>query len=500
VELILVIDIGTSSVRTAFCDGKGNRLVKSTAQQHYKLKYTSDGGAELSPEILQKASQTALKKTLTFRRRDRRLRKTRIMAIGSCGLWHSLIGIDRCGDCCTPIYTWADSRAREDAGRLRAMLPERKVHRRTGCMLHSSFWPAKLLWLRRTEPSVFRGVDQWMSPAEWLHQRLFGVSRLSISMASGTGLFNQNSLDWDKELLETCGIARDTLAQPDDEPQMVSETEWPELEGVSVFPAIGDGAASNLGCGATETGWGAINVGTSGALRIIKSGKNVAAPFGLFRYRVDAKRLLIGGAISNAGNLHEWCVRELRLRKNARQLERRLRERKSPAHGLVILPFWSAERAPLWDEKMPGAIYGITHKTSALDIAQAVSEAAFHQLARIADLLTKSEGRKIRWIVSGGIQNSASMLQRLANVLNVPLHASAEEQASLRGAAIFVLEKLGRTPAEAKFTKAIEPQPKIAQRYAEERRRQFEFEKRLRSAELFISQSLRLTRPHCRDR
>src|SRR6266478_4856016 len=88
---------------------------------------------------------------------------------------------------------------------------------------------------------------------------------------------------------------------------------FPELREALWFPAIGDGAASNLGSGATKTGLAALNCGTSAAIRLVSRVPQARAPFGLFDYRVDAERALIGGAVSNAGNLRAWCLRELNL-------------------------------------------------------------------------------------------------------------------------------------------------------------------------------------------
>ena len=42
------------------------------------------------------------------------------------------------------------------ATELRGRLDEEAVHRRTGCVLHSSYLPAKLLWLSREDPDAFR--------------------------------------------------------------------------------------------------------------------------------------------------------------------------------------------------------------------------------------------------------------------------------------------------------------------------------------------------------
>jgi gluconokinase len=85
----------------------------------------------------------------------------------------------------------------------------------------------------------------------------------------------------------------------------------------------------------------------------MREGRDARAPLGLFCYRVDAERYLVGGAISNAGNLRAWCMRELRLPDDA-AIEAELAKRPGPCVGLTVLPFWTAERAPRWNEEDTG--------------------------------------------------------------------------------------------------------------------------------------------------
>jgi gluconokinase len=88
-------------------------------------------------------------------------------------------------------------------------------------------------------------------------------------MATGTGLFNPAKLTWDSELLKKCAISPEQLRTLGNEAVPVAGELAgiiPELRGIPWFPAIGDGAASNLGSGATRPGFAAINFGTSGAL------------------------------------------------------------------------------------------------------------------------------------------------------------------------------------------------------------------------------------------
>jgi gluconokinase len=480
-SLILALDIGTSSCRTAFFDESGRRMLESTAQKTYPLWTTSDGGAELDPHILLDAVRQCLAQTLTHAKSTRALRGFKIRGMGVSCFWHSLIGTNADGEPLTKVITWADARCRQDATRLRETFAEKTIHARTGCMLRSSFWPAKLLWLRRTQASLFRRIKRWMSPAEWLQLQLTGATRCALGMATGTGLFNPSKLHWDDTLLEHCGLRVSQLPDLSDEPVHAAgplASEFPELADVPWFPAIGDGAASNLGSDCTRPGLAAINVGTSAALRIMRAGKTAKAPTGLFCYRVDAERFLVGGAVSNAGNLRAWCLKELNAG-DPQALESELSKRPGPDHGLTVLPFWTAERAPTWNEDLRGAILGITQATSAIDLLQAVTEATFHRIAQIAEALSGQTPESPKYFVSGGIQHSNSALQRLADVLNQPLHANPEPEASIRGAAVFAMEKLGMPISPLPVLPPLRPRKAVAQRYQVDRERQAALERLL---------------------
>lgn len=480
-SLVLALDLGTSSTRTALFDEQANRVAATTAQQTYNLLTTPDGGAELEPAALLGAVRHCMEQTMRVYRQDPLLKARPIAAIAVSSFWHSLVGVNAKGEAITKVITWADSRCREDAAKLREDLGEKAVHSRTGCMLRASFWPAKLTWLKRTDPKLFGRVKQWMSPAEWLQLILTGSANCALGMATGTGLFNPAKLAWDAEMLKVTGLSPELLRPVSDDPHPVAgqlANQIPELKGVPWYPGIGDGATSNLGSGATRPGLVAINFGTSGALRVMREGKDAKAPLGLFCYRVDAARHLVGGAISNAGNLRAWCVRELKLPDDV-SLEAELAKRPGPVPGLNVLPFWTAERAPRWNEEQTGAIVGITQHTTSLDLLQAITEASYQRLARIAELVLAEEKTTPKFIVSGGIQRSPQALQRLADVLGQTLYPNDEMEASIRGAAIFALEKLGVKPPEPKFGKPIKPRQTYAKQYAEARARQRALEESL---------------------
>ena len=476
---VLALDIGTSSVRAALFDRDARRLPGTLTQQEHAVTHSEDGAAEFDPQALATSVEACLAGTAA------RARGKTVAAVGVSCFWHGLLGTDARGKTVTPVYTWADSRCREDAAKLREELSEKEYHRQTGCMLRASFWPAKLRWLARTKPALFRRAARWQSPSEWLAGLYCegGADACAFGMATGTGLFNPTSLRWEADLVARSGIREEQLCPLSQEPLVLNAAmrkRFPALADARWWPAIGDGAASNLGSGATQPGRAAINVGTSAAFRVMNHGATARGPFGLFCYRVDAQRYVVGGAVSNAGNLRAWCRRELKLPANETALDRALAARPGPVTSLVTLPFWSAERAPTWREDLSGVVQGLTQNTTALDLLQATTEAVYHRLAMIADLsladMSHPKGTA-EIVVSGGILKSTCLLQRLADVLGRPVRPSLEPEASLRGAALYALEKTGfgtdvHSDLRHLAGPPVRPRSRYAGQFARERARQ----------------------------
>src|SRR3954471_6268273 len=101
--LILALDLGTSSSRTALFDSEGRRLPGTTAQQLYPLVTSADGAAELEPGVLLTAVRRCLEQTMQNYRSDAALKGRRIEGIGVSCFWHSMVGCDAKGAALTNI-------------------------------------------------------------------------------------------------------------------------------------------------------------------------------------------------------------------------------------------------------------------------------------------------------------------------------------------------------------------------------------------------------------
>ncbi|MGZ8715880.1 MAG: gluconokinase [Gaiellaceae bacterium] len=374
-------------------------------------------------------------------------------AVGASCFGHSLVALDEAGRPLTPVLGWRDTRSAGAAEWLRRRVPDvAAVHARTGAPLHPSFWPAKLAWLAEAEPEIFRRSARFVSFCDYLYAELLGVEpAASLSIASGTGLVDLATGRWDAELLELLGVGEDRLPRISDEPHGA----W--------YPALIDGACSNLGAGCVGRRRAALMVGTSGALRLLYEAERPQPRPGLFLYRLDERRVLEGGALSDGGNLYSWLKRTLA------GAEGSLLDRGPDDHGLTFLPFLGGERSTGWDPDATGAIAGLTFDTTPLDIRQAALEGVAFRFAAIADLLPELEEVVA---TGGGLLPDPEWIQLMADALARPVTTSTVEQASLRGAAVAVLERLGYEAAPAPLGNVFHPREARADAYRSARERQ----------------------------
>jgi len=295
-------------------------------------------------------------------------------------------------------------------------------------------------------------------------------------MASGTGLFNLKIHRWDEELLDICAVRTSSLPEITNEIKPGTRARF-SIE--TVFSPIGDGAAGNLGSGADRHGVAAINIGTSAAVRIVQDrheASRTRIPTGLFRYLIDPKLFVMGGAVSNAGNLREWCLRELRLENKPALLDRALPRKAAASDSLTVLPFWIKERAPTWPERQLGIVDNLEQSTTATKILRATTTSVFYRLAQILELLEEERGRSQEIIVSGGIVDSLPAIRILADALGRDIKVSGEREASLRGAAVHVLNQLGMQPDRPTHHRLIRFDSRLAEKHRQRRRRQIKLE------------------------
>lgn len=452
--VVLALDVGTSYTRAALYDARGDMLPGSLAARDHAPATTPDGGSELDAAGLLGEVEAVLDESLGS------APGITVAAVGTSSLWHSVVGVEARGEAVTPVYTWADTRAAAILPELASLLDPEALYERTACPLHPSYVLEKLLWLRSTDPELVASVRRWLSPAEYLHLRLLGETACGEGMASATGLYDQAARAWYHPALAAAGVSESRLAPlvPITQPvgKLTDEyaRRWPSLARAVWYPALGDGVCSNFGSGAGSEGVAALNYGTSGAIRTVVA-QPLPFPRGLWLYRIDDARLLLGGAVSNAGNIYAWLLDTLRL--SPEEAEAHMLRTEPGATGLEFVPHLAGERAPDWTPGATGVLSGLRLDSSREEILQAGVEGVLVELLTVHNMLSKTV--RVRELVASGgaVAKSEALRRSLTDALGRPLRVCRERESSARGAALLTLEALGVLDAGQAPTGLSEP-------------------------------------------
>ena len=459
---ILALDVGTSSTRALVFDAKGNALPNVLAQRTYKLTLSNEGEVSVDPDALVAIIAQTIDDVLTMAGPS----AEHIIAVAMDTFWHGLMGVDAGNHPLTPLILWEDTRPHGAAIELRKQLIEETIHARTGARLHACYWPAKLRWMATQEPDTFSHVAQWLSFSEYLYRHFLGRSVCSLSMASGTGMLNTRARTWDTELMEVLDVRPEQFPLLGDLQDSVQDltpeyaSEWPALRKIPWFPATGDGAAACVGSGCANMENWSLTIGTSSAMRVVLPPEQVIPPLSLWLYLIDANRAVLGGALSEGGNLLSWLDSVLELPSLA-EAENLVAALPPDSHGLTILPFISGERSLGWHADARMTISGIQAHISPADLLRAGMEALAYQLDALCEQLCHAlqvEKTGPRIIGSGGaLLSSVTLGHIVADTLGVPVYPSLDHEASARGAALLALEAKGILQDVAQMPPHLKP-------------------------------------------
>ncbi len=469
--LVLALDLGTSSVRALAFDGLGRVVEESDARVPLEFRSLPDGRVETGADRVVEAAFSVLDGCLASLGRE----AGRIRAVASCSLVTNILGVDEGGRAITPVSTYADTRAAAEAEELAGLLDAGSYRERTGCLFHPSYLPARFLWWQKHADCIFRTVKRWVSLGEYLHLRLFGEAKVSYSVASWSGLLDRKRLEWDRETLEILPIGPENLSPlcDRDEPARGLKggfrERWPALAEVPWFPALGDGAAANIGTGCLGPDRAALTMGTSTAVRVVLPGREASPPPGLWAYLVDRNRSLLGGALTEGGSVYAWMKRTLAL---PEEWEERAAALSPGAGGLTVLPLLGGERSPGWAPRAFGVAAGLTFGTGPVELARAFLEGVSLRAALVYRALRPYLGEYHQVVAGGGALGASPLWRRItADSFGAPLVLSGVREASARGAALLALEALGAledlSQAPAFLGEVLEPDPETARAYEE---------------------------------
>lgn len=223
---------------------------------------------------------------------------------------------------------------------------------------------------------VFQRTAKFADIKTYIFYHLFDTYIIDYSMASATGMFNLETLDWDVGALELLGISKEML------PELVPTTYvmkgmkecYATLMGLNedtpFVIGASDGVLSNLGVNSVGKGEVAVTIGTSGAIRTVIDKPRTDYKGRIFCYVLTEDHYVIGGPVNNGGVVLRWLRDELlasevetakRLGVDPYDVLTQIAKRVKPgADGLIFHPYLAGERAPLWNANARGSFFGLT--------------------------------------------------------------------------------------------------------------------------------------------
>ena len=250
-DLILAVDLGSSSVRASAYLLNGTRLEETT--EFRNTEQSADG--TFDPHTLTELTEEVISACLA---RARLLTVSpRFIAAAWTSFAMSWLGVDGAGRPVTPVYTYSDARSGPFADSLRQELLQQgrldDAWQRTGTPIHTAYAPAQLLRLAAEEPGLLKQVACWQTLAASLFARWRGQPHapISNSEAGWTGMLNRRTLTWDEQLVRRVGVDPRRLPPVLDYTNGTAgltdpwASKWPELAHTPFFLAVGDGAGAN---------------------------------------------------------------------------------------------------------------------------------------------------------------------------------------------------------------------------------------------------------------
>ena len=454
-KYIMTLDEGTTSARTIIYDKKGNMI--SVAQKEFTQYFPKEGwvehdAVEIWSTQMGVAQEALLRAGLTFEDID---------SIGITNQRETAIVWDK--NTGEPVYhaiVWQCRRTAEYCDGLREKGYGEMIRQKTGLLIDPYFSATKVRWILENVPGVRdraeRGELLFGTIETWLIWKLTGgkVHVTDYSNASRTMMFNINTLEWDKEILEILDIPASMLPKPMPSACIYGET-TPNIFGgpIRIAGACGDQQSALFGQTCFNEGEAKNTYGTGAFLLMNIGEKPVLSNNGLVTtvaWGLDGKvNYALEGSVFVCGAAIQWLRDEVNILENSPQSEEMALQVEDNG-GLYVVPAFTGLGAPYWDPYARGAIFGITRGANKNHLVRATLESLAYQVMDLINAMNNdlketgaaadegedNSGKGLTTLrVDGGASANNFLMQFQSDILNCPvLRPSCIETTSLGAA------------------------------------------------------------------
>lgn len=389
-------DIGTSATKSVLVSVEGSIIASDTAQ--YSVLTPHPLWAEQWPDVW----FGAVIKTIRNVIEKSKIPKENIHGLTISGLYGgSGIPCDKEMNPLRPCLIWMDRRAQDEVKWVKNNIDEKELLNITGNYIDSYYGYSKILWIRDKEKNIWDSIKYFVTPYAYCTYKLTGSLYFDYCSAGNVGgIFDARKHELSQDMLDALGIPRSFF--PDqlvDSSEIVGyiDSNGAKLTGLLKGTPVGAGGVdcvvATLSSGAIDYGEHAAMIGTSMAWGFIHEGTRfnqevISMPFVL---ESAAKTYSFAGA-TTSGGIVKWYTNEFsKLEKmfcensgtNIYQiLEIQSKVIRPGCDGLIMLPHFMGERAPVWNADARGMIYGLTLYHTSAHIYRAIMESVAYSLKR----------------------------------------------------------------------------------------------------------------------
>ena len=428
-------DIGTQGTKTVLVDLQGKIVASSSAE--YDVLTPKPLWAEQWPDVW----FDAVCRTIRSAVEKSQVPKERIKGLTISGLYGgSGIPCDADMNPLRPCLIWMDRRATKEVEWVRKNIGEDRIFDITGNFIDSYYGYTKILWIKNNEPDTWKRIKWLMTPYAYCTYKLTGSISMDYCSAGNIGgIFDIHKKDFSDELLNAMEIPRDFFPKLSDSSDVVGHitAEGAKLTGLMEgTPACAggvDAAVSTLSAGAFDEGNHVAMMGTSMCWGFIHDGQRLSKQLISMPHVANSKEKVYSFAgAATCGAVIKWFRDEFGHLEKAMGnlldvdayalLDKEAAKIPAGSDGLVILPYFMGERAPIWNVNARANIYGLTlyhtkaHIFNAL--MEAVSYALRHCISSGAETGMKLDGELL---MVGGATKSPLWKSILADVTQYPV-------------------------------------------------------------------------------
>ena len=474
------IDLGTTGIRGTLLSTAGDVLARCSHGYTGRARWIDPAGWEAQAEV--SIFLAALKNIITKTLDAGRISPSAVTGIAISAMAPDAVAVDARAQALMPCILWMDRRAVAEAEEVRRRIGEDRVFRLSGNPVDPYYGLIKTLWIKNNLPNVYRRAAKILNLKDYLVGRLTGRLVTDVSHAGLSGIaYDIRRNCWNNEVLGELELDSDKLPEPlpsDEIAGALTAEAASELGLTAGTPVAGggiDSAAGYLACGAVEAGQSAMTLGTSSCWGIYSEaavwpkGMNVTkAPWNPEGYLINASLAAGGAVITWLRNLF-FSAEEIAQRN---ELEEQAARVPIGCGGLLTLPHFLGERAPLWDPYARGALFGLHPGHSRADLYRSAIEGIALSFYR-NKLLLREAGVAIdqRIIVTGGSGRSPLFRRILADVLDSTVDYVGDEAGSDYGAAWLAGKAAGVFPSyqalcdRSRIVETMEPDPPAHRQY-----------------------------------